>query len=105
MSKEVNYTAEQEARIAEVAEENGFIDNALAEMLASELSKDVRSIRGKAVRMGVYRAKAKTSKTGGKIESKEAIATEIAQLVGASVDGIEKASKLALQRIREALSA
>ena len=103
MSKEVakNYTAAQEARLAEF----DMIDNDLAIDLAAELGKDVRSIRAKAVRMGLYKAKDKVSKTGGKIESKEAIVADIAALIGKNLDGLEKAPKLVLQELRAKLSA
>ena len=103
MSKEVvkNYTAAQEARF----EEFDVIDNDTALMLADEFGKDVRSVRAKAVRLGIYKAKEKTSKTGGKIESKEDIVKDIADLVGKNLDGLEKAPKLVLQELRARLSA
>ena len=101
MSDEKNYTAAQEARLAEF----DVIDNDLAIDLAAELGKDVRSIRAKAVRMGLYKAKDKVSKTGGKIESKEAIVADIAALIGKNLDGLEKAPKLVLQELRAKLSA
>ena len=103
MSKEVvkNYTEAQEARIAEF----DVIDNDTAMLLAEEFGKDVRSVRAKAVRMGLYKAKERVSKTGGKIESKEQIAADISKLVGKSLDGLEKASKQSLIAIRAKLSA
>lgn len=103
MSKEVvkNYTAAQEARLAEF----DVIDNDIAIALADEFGKDVRSVRAKAVRLGVYKAKEKTSKTGGKVESKEDIVKDIADLVGKNLDGLEKAPKLVLQELRARLSA
>lgn len=96
-----NYTEAQEARIAEFS----VIDNDTAIMLADEFQKDVRSVRAKAVRMGIYKGKAKVSKTGGKIESKEDIVAEIAALVGRNLDGLEKAPKLVLVELRSKLSA
>ena len=103
MSKEVvkNYTAAQEARLAEF----DVIDNDIATMLAEEFGKDVRSVRAKAVRLGTYKGKEKVSKTGGKVESKEAIVADIAALVGKNLDGLEKAPKLVLQTLRTRLSA
>lgn len=103
MSKEVvkNYTEAQEARMAEF----DVIDNDVAIELAAEFGKDVRSVRAKAVRMGLYKSKEKVSKTGGKIESKEAIVADIAALVGKNLDGLEKAPKLVLQELRAKLSA
>ena len=98
---EKNYTEAQEARLAEF----DVIDNDTALMLADEFGKDVRSVRAKAVRMGLYKAKEKTSKNGGKIESKEAIVADIAAIVGKNLDGLEKAPKTVLQALRAKLSA
>lgn len=103
MTKEVakNYTEAQEAELAAA----GVIDNDLALEFAAKFGKDVRSIRAKAVRMGIYKAKEKVSKTGGKVESKEQIVADIAAIVGKSLDGLEKAPKLVLQTLRSKLSA
>lgn len=96
-----NYSESQEAELLAA----GSIDNAKALEFAAKFGKDVRSIRAKAVRMGIYKAAAKVSKTGGKIESKEEIANDIATLVGKSMEGLEKAPKLVLQILRDRLSA
>lgn len=96
-----NYTESQEAELLAA----GVIDNAKALEFAARFGKDVRSIRAKAVRMGIYKAAEKVSKTGGKIESKEAIVSDIAAIVGKNLDGLEKAPKLVLQVLREKLSA
>lgn len=103
MAKEVvkNYTEAQEAELAAA----GLIDNDLALEFATKFGKDVRSIRAKAVRMGIYKSKERVSKTGGKIESKEAIVADIAALVGRNLDGLEKASKQSLIAIRAKLAA
>jgi len=103
MTKEVakNYTEAQEAELMAA----GMIDNEGAIEFAAKFGKDVRSIRAKAVRMGIYKAKEKVSKTGGKIESKEQIVNDIADLVGKNLDGLEKASKQALIAIRAKLAA
>lgn len=103
MTKEVtkNYTDAQEAELMAA----GIIDNAKAIEFAAKFGKDVRSVRAKAVRMGIYKAAEKQSKTGGKIESKEAIVADIAALVGQNLDGLEKAPKLVLQTLRARLSA
>jgi hypothetical protein len=101
-----NYSDAQEARLTDAATANGGkIDGELAKALAIELDKDVRSIRAKATRMGIYQPAAKVSKTGGKIESKEEIAADIAEIVGKNMDGLEKAPKLVLQILRTKLSA
>ena len=103
MTKEVvkNYTDAQEAELMAA----GVIDNDAAIEFAAKFGKDVRSIRAKAVRMGIYKAKEKVSKTGGKIESKEAIVADIAAIVGKNLDGLEKAPKQALITLRARLSA
>lgn len=96
-----NYTESQEAELMAA----GVIDNAKALEFAAKFGKDVRSIRAKAVRMGIYKAAEKVSKTGGKIESKEAIVADIAAIVGKNLDGLEKAPKQVLQIIRSKLAA
>ena len=96
-----NYTESQEAELQAA----GIIDNAKALEFAAKFGKDVRSIRAKAVRMGIYKAAEKKSKSGGKIESKEDIVKDIAELIGKNMEGLEKAPKLALQIIRERLAA
>ena len=103
MTKEAakNYTEAQEAELAAA----GVIDNDAAIEFAAKFGKDVRSIRAKAVRMGIYKAKERSSKTGGKIESKEAIVADIAAIVGKNLEGLEKAPKLVLQELRAKLSA
>jgi hypothetical protein len=100
-SAEKNYNESQEAELMAA----GIIDNAKALEFAAKFGKDVRSIRAKAVRMGIYKAAEKVSKTGGKIESKDEIAADIAKLVGKNMDGLEKAPKLVLQILRTKLSA
>ena len=96
-----NYSPEQE----QVMLAAGVIDNAKALELAAKFGKDVKSVRAKAVRMGIYKAAEKKSKSGGAVESKEKIAADIALLVGKNMEGLEKAPKLALQQIRAKLSA
>ena len=98
---EKNYSEAQEAILLAA----GIIDNAKAIELAGQLKKDVRSIRAKAVRMGIYKAAEKVSKTGGKVESKESIVADIAKIVGKNLDGLEKAPKVALQIIRSKIAA
>lgn len=96
-----NYSPEQE----QVMLATGVIDNAKALELAAKFGKDVKSIRAKAVRMGIYKAAEKKSKTGGAVESKEKIVQDIQALMGQNMEGLEKAPKLALQQIRAKLSA
>lgn len=99
---EKNYSVAQEARIQAVADANGGkIANEQALDLADEFGKDVRSVRAKAVRMGVYQAKAKVSKTGGPVEGKEEIAKEISDLVGRNMESLAKAAKEDIRFIRD----
>jgi len=103
MTKEVtkNYTDEQEAYLATF----DVIDNDAAIEIAAHLNKDVRSVRAKAVRMGIYKAKDKVSKSGAAIERKETIVADIAAIVGKNLDGLEKAPKQVLVALRARLSA
>ncbi len=96
-----NYSEAQEAEMLAA----GTIDNAKALELAARFGKDVRSVRAKAVRMGIYKAAEKKSKSGGKVESKEDIVLEIQELVGRNMEGLEKAPKLVLQTLRSKLAA
>lgn len=100
-SAERNYSEAQEAEMMAA----GIIDNDKAGEFATKFGKDIRSVRAKAVRMGIYKAKEKVSKTGGKIESKEDIVKDIAAIVQKNLDGLEKAPKGVLQIIRSRLSA
>jgi hypothetical protein len=99
-----NYTDEQEAVLAKYT----MIDNAIALELASQFNKDVKSIRAKAVRLGIYKRQEKVTKSGTKIEQKSAIVSEIATIAGIAIealDGLDKAPKTALQAIRQAIAA
>lgn len=98
---EKNYTEAQEAEMIAL----GTIDNTVATALAAKFGKNVASVRAKAVRLGIYQAKERVSKSGAAIERKEAIVAEIASLVGKNMEGLEKAPKQALVAIRAALSA
>ena len=103
MTKEAvkNYTEAQEAELMAA----GTIDNAQALEFAAKFGKDVRSIRAKAVRMGIYKAAEKVSKSGAPIERKEQIVADIAAIVGKNLDGLEKAPKQVLVALRAQLSA
>jgi hypothetical protein len=69
----------------------------------------VRSIIAKMNRMGVpYERKQPTTKTGEPVSKKVDVVAEIARLAGvsvASLDGLDKAPKLALTTLRGALAA
>jgi hypothetical protein len=96
-----NYSEAQEAEMLAA----GTIDNAKALDFAAKFGKDVRSVRAKAVRMGIYKAAEKKSKSGGKVESKEQIVLDIQRIVGRNMEGLEKAPKLVLQTLRSKLAA
>lgn len=101
---EKNYSEAQETVMASFS----VIDNATALELAAQFGKDVKSVRAKAVRMGLYKRQEKVTKTGAKVEAKEMIVAEIAAISGiaiATLDGLDKAPKAALQAIRQALVA
>lgn len=101
-TNEPNYTDEQVARIQEVAAENGgVITNETALELADEFGKNVRSVRAKAVRMDIYKAKPKQSVNGGPVENKSDIAKDIEDIVGRSMEGLDKAPKPQLKFIRD----
>lgn len=101
---EKNYSDAQEARMASFAQ----IDNATALELAAEFNKDVKSIRAKAVRMGLYKAQEKVSKTGAKLETKAQMVAEIAALMGVAattLEGLDKAPRVVLFDMRKHLAA
>lgn len=109
MTKETerNYTEAQEARISTFAAEQdtGRINKDSAAVLANEFGKNVKSVIAKAVRMGVYQRQERKSVNGGDIVRKDELVAEIAALVGANLEGLEKAPKVALERVRDALKA
>jgi len=103
--KTVNYT---EAQAEEMAARYGAAQDteareAVVQDLAQELGKNVRSIRAKLVRLKVYVAKPRESKSGDKPETKEKIVSCIASQCHVNVaqlSGLEKATKAALNVIR-----
>lgn len=108
MAKTVNYTEENEARLKE--HYDGEADEETRETqiaeLADELGKNVKSVRAKLVRMGLYVKKEYKTKTGGKTETKEKIVSDIAECLGVYSDQLsqlDKATKKSLTLIRGAL--
>ena len=88
-----NFTEAQEQRIRDTAPHNA----ASAAELAAEFGKSPRSVIAKIVRMEVaYERKQPTTKTGEPVTKKETLVSEIAAIVGANLDGLEKAPKPAL---------
>ena len=101
-TKNVNYTAEQTAKI--VAD---YTAGVTVENLAAELSKSVRSIVAKLSREGVYKAKEYKTKTGAAVVKKDAHADAIGAILKLSeneIDSLTKANKTALEKIFSALA-
>lgn len=75
-------------------------------MLAEKLGKTVQSVRAKLVREGVYKAKARTTKTGEPVVSKEKLVQDIEKAMGLEVgdlESLEKATKRVLKLVYEAV--
>ncbi len=103
--KTPNYTPEQEAAIT-AASEAGVLNATVAAELAASMGKTTRSVIAKIVRMNLpYAVKAPTTKSGDPVTKKETIVSEIAALIGANLDGLEKAPKPALFALRQHLLA
>lgn len=98
------YSAAQEAAIRA----EPVLNQAVATRLAAEFGPKftARSVIAKINRMGLpYERKQPVTKSGDPVERKEAIVAEIATLVGANLDGLDKAPKQALQVLRDHLAA
>jgi hypothetical protein len=102
------YTASHEAAIRAAASE-GPLNQARAAELAAEFGPKftTRGVIAKISRMeGIaYQRKVATTKTGEAVEQKAALVAEISQLVGANLEGLDKAPKPVLQTIRNFLAA
>lgn len=84
------------------------LNQEVATRLATEFGPKftARSVIAKINRMGLpYERKQPMTKTGEPVERKEAIVAEIAELVGTTLDGLDKAPKPALQALRDFLAA
>jgi hypothetical protein len=98
------YTPAMETRIREF----GPLDQAAAVALAAEFGEGftARSVIAKITRMQLpYARKVAVTKTGAPVESKEKIVAQIAEIVGETLDGLDKAPKPALQSLRDFLAA
>lgn len=101
MEKTPNFTPEQEAAIREAAP----LNKAKAEALALQMGKKPKSIIAKAVTMKVpYDKQKPVTKTGEPVIRKEDLVAKIAAYTGGDLDGLEKASKPALQAVLAALA-
>lgn len=98
------YSPAQEQAIRDAAPLNQAKATELAAQFGEKFT--ARSVIAKTVRMGVeYDRKQAVTKSGAPVESKEKIVAQIAELVGANLDGLEKAPKPVLQAVRDFLSA
>lgn len=102
-TKTVNYTAEQTA--AMVADYTAGVP---AEAIATAIGKSVRSVIAKLSREGVYKAKERTTKTGGAIVKKDTLVNAMQMQFGlteAEADSLTKANKTALEKILQSFAA
>ena len=102
----VNYSPEMTAKM--VADYSAAPTRATVDALAVEFGKTVKSIIAKLSREGVYRKAEYVSKTGEKPIKKDAMVGVIAGLIGVSedkLDGLEKAPKVTLMLVANALKA
>ena len=98
----VNYTPEQTA--AMVADYQAGLTTAA---IAEKMGKTVRSVVAKLSREGVYTKKAYVSKTGEKVQKKDATADAIGavlKLTESEIESLTKANKTALVKIFAALA-
>jgi hypothetical protein len=102
-----NYTAAHETAIRDAAARGPLNQAVAAELAASFGDKfTTRGVIAKISRMGLpYQRKVATTKTGAPVEKKDGLVAEISQLVGANLDGLDKAPKPALQALRDFLAA
>jgi hypothetical protein len=98
------YTAAHEAAI----KAEPVLNQAVAARLAAEFGEgfSARSVIAKITRMQLpYQRKVAVTKTGEPVEKKDGLVSEIAEIVGANLDGLDKAPKPVLQKLRDYLAA
>ncbi len=105
-TKAVNYTEAQAERVAEVyqAADSDETRKEAVTFLADEMGRKPASIRAKLVSLKIYRKPEYVSKKGSTVETKDKIVSTIAGILGvteAQLGGLEKATKPALELIRE----
>jgi response regulator RpfG family c-di-GMP phosphodiesterase len=79
-----------------------YAEGVTVEAIAAELGKTVRSIVAKLSREKVYKAKEYKTKTGEKVQKKDALVDKMAEVFGlteAEADSLTKANKTALTKI------
>ena len=95
--KTANYTPEMEQAIAA-----DYAAGVSVEHIANNVGKSVRSVVAKLSRLGIYKAKERTTKNGDPIVKKDALADQLGMLCGlseAEADSLAKANKTALAKI------
>ena len=100
----MNYTEDQTKHIIEAYKDKP--NRETVEKLAEELDKSVKSIIGKLSREGVYKKTEYTTKTGEKPVTKLELVQELAERLEINPNalaGLEKAPKVALKKILEAI--
>ena len=98
----VNYTPEQTAKM--VADYTAGMDVAT---IAAGMGKTARSVIAKLSREKVYKAKEYVSKTGEKVQKKDAVADAIGavlKMTESEIESLTKANKTALAKIFDALA-
>lgn len=94
----VNYTTEMTETI--VAQ---YQEGVAVESIAESIGKSVRSVRSKLVREGVYSAPVKATKAKQEGPTKKELLRELEASTGFSAEGLEGATKAAIERILQAL--
>lgn len=98
-NKKVNYTEAQEKTLREIYHDQGSDD---LKALAALVGKSEKSVLQKLVKMGIYRKKQPTTKTGQPIVKKDDLSSALADFIGLSepdAASLEKANKTALIQI------
>lgn len=110
-TKNVNYTPEQAEQAVKVytAAETDEDRKAAVAKLAKEFGKSPASVRAKLVSEGVYQKPEYVTKKGEKPETKEAIVSEIADILSlpdsSVIESLASATKHALNIVRGELAA
>jgi response regulator RpfG family c-di-GMP phosphodiesterase len=101
-TKTPNYTPEQET-----AMQASYLAGVTVDAIALSLGKSARSVTAKLSRLGVYKAKVYTTKTGEKAQKKDETADAIGavlKMTEAEIESLTKANKTALVKIFTALA-
>lgn len=96
------YTPAMEAELRDLAASATGLNAEVAATFAAKHGLAPRSVIAKITRMELpYAKKVRVTKSGGKIESKAAIAAQLSAIIGQTVDSLENASKADLQAVRD----